>query len=124
MPEMSMPQHDTVSPDLLYLLEAFVARDGAFPGFRARLAVGVHVGGYTQWWQANLGARAEASLVDAPSADVDCAVLMSQAQAQSIVTGAELPGPPMTTFGDAALFERFLDRYLKRQNILQLRGQS
>lgn len=89
---------DDVPPFLLGL-ELIVSKDGAAPGFRGSLAIGVEERARTTWWIAEADERMETRFQAIRPAAADCLMLFD---ADRAVLEAE---------GDRRVLDRFAARY-------------
>jgi hypothetical protein len=105
--------------DLLDLLDAFVVRDPAPPGFAARIAIGVG----ERWWIARLGATAVTTFAVEPG-PVDASLHLSAEAAAAILAGEPIPAEGAHHRGDVALVAKLFRRYLGRTDPIGVRSRD
>lgn len=110
-------QEPGAKPDLLRVLDALVRRDGARPLFSGRIALGVlPADAPSRWWLAEFGQETKTSFPSSiPVAESDVLVVMSPEAEWFLLSGERaVPAeePAVIVFGDGALIERFVHRYL------------
>ena len=115
-----------MSMELLQLLKSLTERDKGPAGFSGKVALGViktEAQGETQWLQFRFTRAAEVRFVSKPDDDSDAALLLGEREAEAILKGTELPPAPnfLYRYGDRAVLSRFVDRYLKKRTMLDVR---
>ncbi len=104
---------DLLPSDLLLLLQALVATDGAPSQLAGLLAVGVQGAAGTYWWSASFGDAVATSFPRRAPPDSDAIFLLGEAEALAVMTGTEFSErPELAIQGDWSLMERFFARYL------------
>ena len=109
---------------VLRVLDAFVKRDRAVPGFRGNLCVGVLYPDGARWWSASFGEAANTAMVDHLPDDAGFALLLGRREARSVLEQGALPKRPSTLLlrGDRTLMRLFVSRYIKTQSWLDIRA--
>ena len=107
--------------DLLDLLDAFVHRDSAPPGFVGTIAIGISTGGRIRWWEGRFNRSAQTTITETLADDVDAALFLTRDVADSILRTPSEDSGTAVRYGDGAILERFLERYLSSKDLLSLR---
>lgn len=111
--------------DLLELFHAFVLGSGGPPGFEGTIAFGVRAGdGRDLWWSARFGPTVEAGFGAERPRNADAVLHLGTREASAILDRGRLPECPelVELDGEAALIERFLERYVDRKSALAIRS--
>ncbi len=103
-------------PTVLSLLDAFVKKDQAFPGFDGSLIVAIRKEHSEEWrcWHAAFEAATppHTEISGGPRYDADCFLLLSERDADSLIRNAAL-SPLATVHGDRRVLQKFVERYLR-----------
>ena len=118
-----------MATELLHLLKAIAENDRGPAGFTGKLALGVCPASEAQaavWLQLRFGSTTEAEFVSEPDTDSKAALLMGQSEATALLHGKDLPGPPnvLYRYGELRILQRFLDRYLRRRSMIDVRTRA
>ncbi|MFO0725517.1 MAG: hypothetical protein U1E65_17165 [Myxococcota bacterium] len=113
------------NPPLLEALDALVRAQPGPMGLSGSVCFGVRGAERARWWRASFDARGgSTAFFDQLPAEVDVAVGLDPEEAAAILRGAidEPPGEGLRLVaGDRALLARFVERYVARRSMLDLR---
>jgi hypothetical protein len=112
---------------LLALLDALVVRDGAAPGIRGSVCVGVRCDdGRYVFWRATPDVRRATTELFAAAPRADVTLVVDAEVAETILGTGRAPDHPsvMAIDGDRALFKQFAQRYLEPRSWLDVRTGS
>lgn len=111
-----------VIPDLLNTLDAAVVRGGP-SGFDAQVTVGVEVApDRALWWVAHLGPVPTTHFTTELPIDVDAGLLVGASEAEQLLRPSGATGDHLATFGEVALLERLIARYLRHRSPVDTRA--
>lgn len=110
--------------DLLAAVEAAAAQAPWAQMLRGRVAIGVRSGERDRWLVLDPSATPVARPCEGPpSPDAEAKLLMGEAEAAALLTGAPLPTPALLRKqGDEALIEALLDRCFSIHSTVSIRS--
>ncbi len=116
-----MSESPNETPDLLDVLDALVRDDQGAPGFSGRIAIGLR--GKSRWWVVDCGDRASTAIQSKPPEHADAWLGFSEEDAAAVLGQApRQEAPEVAFFGDEALLQRFMTRYVRKLSQVALRS--
>jgi hypothetical protein len=116
-------------PKLLQLLDAYVRSQPGPPGFSGSLSIGaievLEAGNRIRWWSAVFDATgAKTCFGDDPDLDASTLLLVPPSEAELLLDPARgrAKAVGLELSGDAALFRRFVERYVRDRSAVALRA--
>ena len=113
---------------LLDVFQLAVEGDQAPPDFLGTIAVGVQGYSSVRWWTARFEPDgAHSRLTDEQPQDVDATLLISRETALGLLRGSDdwkAIGDAMALNGRRELVERFVQRYLVKKSVVDIRSAS